>query len=766
MKSEGFIHRLIILAAVAVLCLLSGNRPCNASGWEKASALTQKGQFEENWFKLQAGDPDEMFKDYVSSVFYRKLYPEGLMQGQAPRKKKLSKSASAKLNDTELIIYSRLREMISEAADGTRSSTQFQVSPKELGMEKCCWTADELKILPHFSEAEIEAALLEHAFPEFDFEKKIMNALRSSCPYELYWADLYWGYSLPSYIIEFDEDGNITAVKLEDRAEFVFRIIVSEEYSYGSLPNTVRLDISKAASVKAAAGNAADIVSENAGLSDYRKLLAYCDIICKNVSYDEEAACGGGSVPYGNPWQLVYVFDGDPDTNVVCEGYSKAFQYLCDITSFKSEIECLTVTGFLNNGTSSGQGTGHMWNVLSMDDGINYIADITGCDAGGSADTGRLFLKGCCGGSYESGYLFPSSVSGLKLTYLYDDDAEMVFTKADLDLSDTDYVLPHGDACPQGGNMIWHDTVEPGCDKSGTCAYWSCRGCGRLFWDEAGRDEIISETGLIVPSPGHRIKFVKAREPEKGADGHTAYYECSACGRLFEDAEGIRELLPDEIIVRYIYNNTDSNAADSNTADSNYTGTNNAGTKSGIYKCSRQEIQSAFRLSISPGGKSIPIRLNRNTRGIKAVSLYPGDSLISAEAQNPEAVRAYVSGNDIVLKGLKENARTIITVSTRLGARICFRVRVLKGRIRTKALKLSARSAVLCKGESIKIGVMVAPVTSSQKVKYISSDKNIVRVKNGVILAKEEGNARIFVRSGTCKKTIRVTVKGLTPERR
>ena len=72
------------------------------------------------------------------------------------------------------------------------------------------------------------------------------------------------------------------------------------------------------------------------GRSDYEKLAAYCREICGLVSFDYAATANG--VPYGDPWQLVNVFDGDPATNVVCEGYAKAFQYLCDLSEFKGDI--------------------------------------------------------------------------------------------------------------------------------------------------------------------------------------------------------------------------------------------------------------------------------------------------------------------------------------------------------------------------------------------------------------------------------------------
>ena len=69
----------------------------------------------------------------------------------------------------------------------------------------------------------------------------------------------------------------------------------------------------------------------------------------------------------------------------VCEGYSKAFQYLCDLSSFKDKVECHSVSG-----VTSGP---HMWNVVAMEDGYNYLVDVTNCDEG----TVRETLSGAAG---------------------------------------------------------------------------------------------------------------------------------------------------------------------------------------------------------------------------------------------------------------------------------------------------------------------------------------------------------------------------------
>jgi hypothetical protein len=80
-----------------------------------------------------------------------------------------------------------------------------------------------------------------------------------------------------------------------------------------------------------------------------------------------------------NAWQLIWAFDEDPKTNIICEGYAKAFQYLCDLSDFKSGIQCHIVTGKVEQEYGSGL---HMWNAITMGDGKNYHVDITFVDTG------------------------------------------------------------------------------------------------------------------------------------------------------------------------------------------------------------------------------------------------------------------------------------------------------------------------------------------------------------------------------------------------
>lgn len=159
---------------------------------------------------------------------------------------------------------------------------------------------------------------------------------------------------------------------------------VSADYRDGDSATTV--DATEVNCAKAAAATAQEIVRTYAAETDMEKLEAYKDEICALVSYNEEAAANPDEL-YGDPWQLIYVFDGDDSTNVVCEGYSRAFQYLCELSDFEDSVVCYTVTGTAGSDTFES----HMWNIVSIGT-ENYFADVTNSDSGTPGQDGGLFL--------------------------------------------------------------------------------------------------------------------------------------------------------------------------------------------------------------------------------------------------------------------------------------------------------------------------------------------------------------------------------------
>lgn len=129
-----------------------------------------------------------------------------------------------------------------------------------------------------------------------------------------------------------------------------------------------RIDPSRLKDVKSALANAKAIADKYSKKSAYEKIIGYADEICALNVYNKAAAADNTySQKNIDPWKLVYVFDNDPSTNVVCAGYAHAFQYLCGLGG----IECHYVTGTVNEG--------HAWNIVVLD-GESYLVDLTFCD--------------------------------------------------------------------------------------------------------------------------------------------------------------------------------------------------------------------------------------------------------------------------------------------------------------------------------------------------------------------------------------------------
>lgn len=318
------------------------------------------------------------------------------------------------LNEQEKAIYDQLKTSIAGiAANG--GSTEFTFSwtftYAELGLDGMPSTiTDDLK------------AKISEKIGDIN---KVIDVLLVDCPYELYWFDKTRGWSAHDRYL-----GDGEGITLNR----VLSLYVSE--NYGGNNNEFMVDASRAQSAAAAAAKAKEIVDKYKDASDYQKLLGYKEEICKLTDYNHGAADNAGT-PYGDPWQLVYVFDGDKDTTVVCEGYAKAFQYLCDLTKFDtSSIVCYTITGIMAGGTGAG---GHMWNIVTMPDGQNYLVDVTNSDDGTIGSDGTLFLAGS-GGSVNAGYSFGTGLN--MITYNYDSDTTSLYgvgTDSILNLASKDY---------------------------------------------------------------------------------------------------------------------------------------------------------------------------------------------------------------------------------------------------------------------------------------------------------------------------------------
>lgn len=332
----------------------------------------------------------------------------------------------------------------------------------------------------------------------------ILDCLMVDCPYELYWYDKTAGAGYNS-VSPTASDG-IASVKIGN-----FRFTVAAAYQDG---NNLQVSASKSQAAETAAANAKQIVQNHAGESDYEKLLSYKQEICDLTSYNESAS------GYGDPWQLIYVFDGNPDTNVVCEGYSKAFQYLCDLSQFDDpDTVCYTVMG--------GIPEAHMWNVVTLD-GKNYLVDVTNSDEGTVGKDGGLFLAGT-EGSVDTNYKFTFNEFN-SITYTYDQDTKNLYGNDILTLASENYEESGEPLQPIEGKVTIEGTPKNGVELTVDTSGITVPASDGAFTYQWYRDnELISEaTGAsYTPAAADVGKTIKV---EVTADGYSGKLEASTAG--------------------------------------------------------------------------------------------------------------------------------------------------------------------------------------------------------------------------------------------
>ena len=310
-----------------------------------------------------------------------------------------------------------LKDKIKEVAAGNLASTQFSFSNK--------WT--KTKAEWGITGEVISGGALTQQASEAIRAKLGLDALMRKqlleMPYELYWYNKTKGVSMGYSVATSGNDVTVRNLTLsmnvsQDYAKFV------SATSY----NPFEADVAKTGAAATAAANALNVVAANTGKNDYEKLVSYREYIKGAVSYNTGAA--GGGYPYGDPWQLIYVFDGNSATNVVCEGYAKAFQYLCDLTFQNQEgrPSSSLVSGKMDGGD-------HMWNVVAIG-GRNYLVDVTNCDDRSIGAPDQLFLCGAAENVVGKQY---TVTLGKTIVYVYDEKTVESYAPEHLKLSTVAY---------------------------------------------------------------------------------------------------------------------------------------------------------------------------------------------------------------------------------------------------------------------------------------------------------------------------------------
>lgn len=327
-------------------------------------------------------------------------------------------------------VYGVLKEHIINVAAGKEWNTTFTIElPKEIAHE---YTAADLG-LGKLAENGVVSQKARNALSKklnYNLDR-IMDCLMADHPYELYWYDKLqtipsnWYKNGVSSVPVTLGNNSLGQEILEIDDVITLSLPVSEEYA----KSKYQVQREACLPAKEAIANAKKIRDKYAGRSDQEKLTAYCIEICKRTSYNKNP-----KEKYGNPWQMIWVFDQNKKNQVQCEGYAKAFQYLCDISNFSNKISCFTVTGTIKSGKTTRK---HMWNIVTMQNGKRYLADITNCDG-----QSYYFLPGYQGGSVKKGYIY--RLNNRDYCYSYDTSTYSIYSLKELTMSSSWYMAGSG----------------------------------------------------------------------------------------------------------------------------------------------------------------------------------------------------------------------------------------------------------------------------------------------------------------------------------
>lgn len=163
---------------------------------------------------------------------------------------------------------------------------------------------------------------------------------------------------------------------------------------------------------------------------------------------------------------------------------------------------------------------------------------------------------------------------------------------------------------------------------------------------------------------------------------------------------------------------------------------------------------------LSPTGKlnvkRIPLKIRQTTSKVSVSGLANGDLVKTWTSSNRKIVSVSKKG---VIKGLRKGKATVTAVLAS-GKKLSLTVTVQAKTVKTKSITGLKGKLTLKRKGKLALKPVLSPITSQEKVSYMSSNSKIVAVnKRGVITGKKKGSAKITVKSGSKRKVIRVTVR-------
>lgn len=180
--------------------------------------------------------------------------------------------------------------------------------------------------------------------------------------------------------------------------------------------------------------------------------------------------------------------------------------------------------------------------------------------------------------------------------------------------------------------------------------------------------------------------------------------------------------------------------------------------------CGKEEtrnIGNQLKATIKTNASSLKLKRKQSTKKFAVSGLAAGDSVKSWTSSNKKIVNVSGKTNGTcTIKAGSKTGKAKITITLASGLTKVINVTVQKKAVTCTAIKNVSKKLTLNKKMSYQLKPVIDPITCTDKIKYKTSNKKIVKVTSkGKITTVKKGKAKVTVMVGKKKFTCTVTVR-------
>ena len=362
------------------------------------------------------------------------------------------------------------------------------------------------------------------------------------------------------------------------------------------------------------------------------------------------------------------------------------------------------------------------------------------------------------------------SDEGLKAYYqCWNCDKYFLDEKGAQEVSEQELIIPKNNV----HNLYFEEGYDATCNSKGIKGCYYCDRCNKRFLDAKGERE-VDEKDLIIP-PNNKHSLSRRYEGEAAtcySEGRKAYYECNRCDKMFLDPDGTTEVSEKDLVIPRIDHSWGPWEIETYLTSS---GPISSGSKSRpIHReahskkvryctmCGESEYGEEIAYNLNVNVDRVTLKYGQSTTAVKVSGMTSGDYVKSVTSSNKSLVTvSNVNKNGTFkLTAKKKAGKAYVTIKLASNLEATIAVTVQKGTVKTTKLSGVPTTKKIKAGKKFTIKAVVTPKNSQEKITYTSSNKKIVTVTSkGVVKGVKKGTATITVKSGSKKKTCKVTVK-------